>query len=176
MSPNSRTLVAWNLHPAQWAGWISNRKACSLVPETCSLYHAPQNNKTIVENKAYKLTNEIIKLMTSKTGAHTHTHKTVIYGKVTFQNERTSLYWHLKIFFQSVTTVLAWLYREGYVNLPALPGGGTDDGNMMSTQERQRRSAPPISFSNYKNITHWGTRAASTMLACQLVNLTSVLF
>ena len=150
MPPNNRTLVAWDPHPTQWAQWISNHKVCSLVPETRSLYHAPPNNKTIVENKAYKLPNEIIKLMASKTGSvhtHTHTHKTVIYGKVTFQNERTSLYWHPKIFFQSVMTVLAWLYREGQVNFPALPGGGTDEGNMMSTQERQRRSAPlPATF------------------------------
>ena len=50
----------------------------------------PPSNKTIVENKAHNLPSSVIKLMTLRT-CSVHT-KTVIYGKVTFQNERPTLY------------------------------------------------------------------------------------
>ena len=56
--------------------------------------------------------------------------------------------------FQSAMTVLAWLYKEGQVNFPALPWRGPDDRNMTSTQERQRSAPPPLSSSDYKNAAH----------------------
>ena len=43
-------------------------------------------------------------------------------------------------------TVLARPYREGQVNFPALPGGGTDDGNVLSTQKRQKFFFPSAFF------------------------------
>ena len=46
--------------------------------------------------------------------------KTIIYGKVNFQNERPSLYWDLKILFQNVMTVLAWPYSDKKTSLPYL--------------------------------------------------------
>ena len=49
---------------------------------------------------------------------------------------------------------------QGRENSPALAGGGTDEGNMTSTQERQRRSSPsPLSSCDYENATHWVLRA-----------------
>ena len=39
-------------------------------------------------------------------------------------------------------------------NSPAHPGGGADDGNMTSTQERKGSSPSPLSSSDYKNVTH----------------------
>ena len=51
-------------------------------------------------------------------------------------------------------TVLARPYREGQVNFPALPGGGTDDGNVLSTQKRQSSSPPPHFSFDYKTVAH----------------------
>jgi len=48
----------------------------------------PPDKTTIVENKAYKLPSDVIKLTTTKTGS-VHTK---IYGKIIFHNERPSLY------------------------------------------------------------------------------------
>ena len=43
----------------------------------------------------------------------------------------------------------------GQENFPAQPEGGTNEGNMTSTQERQRRSSPPPYFSfDYKTVAH----------------------
>ena len=45
------------------------------------------------------------------------------------------------------------LTMEGQENSSAQPGGGTDDGSMTSTQERQRSSFPPPHFSfDYKTV------------------------
>ena len=58
-----------------------------------------------------------------------------------------------KYFFQSAMTVLDWSNRGGQINFPALPGGGVDEVNMASTQERQRRaSAPPHVSFDYKTV------------------------
>ena len=63
-------------------------------------------------------------------------------------------------------SVLAWPYWEGQVNIPALPGGGTDDRDMVSTQERQKRSSPPpLSSSDYKSVTHWVSETAQYLPA-----------
>lgn len=73
-----------------------------------------------------------------------------------------------KYFSQSATTVLAWLYREGQINFLALSGGGTDDENVMSTQElkKDKYHLPhPLSSSDYKNVNHWVPGQRQCLLA-----------
>ena len=77
------------------------------------------NNKPIVENKIYNLPIGVIKLMTPRTWS-VHTNKLSFMDKVSLQNERPSLYWDLKEFFQSAMTVLAWPYRDKEIPLPNL--------------------------------------------------------
>ena len=77
------------------------------------------NNKPIVENKVYNLPIGVIKLMTPRTWS-VHTNKLSFMDKVSLQNERPSLYWDLKEFFQSAMTVLAWPYRDKEIPLPNL--------------------------------------------------------
>ena len=48
---------------------LGTPKICYLAPKMCSLHHAPPNNKTTVENKAYDLPSGVIKLMTPQTGS-----------------------------------------------------------------------------------------------------------
>ena len=43
---------------------------------------------------------------------------------------------------------------QGQVSFLALPGGGTDDGNMISIQERQRSSLPPCFSFDHKAVAH----------------------
>ena len=38
------------------------------------------------------------------------------------------------------------LTMPGQENSPAQPGGGADGGSMTTTQERQRRTFPPLHF------------------------------
>ena len=78
----------------------------------------PPNDKTTVENKAYNLPSSVIKLMTPKTGSVHIKKQSFTERWVTFQNERLSPYWDLKLFFQSAMTVLAWSYRDKKTSLP----------------------------------------------------------
>ena len=95
----------------------------------------PQNNKTLIENKAYNLPGGVIKLMTPKTGS-VHTKKQSFMERwMTFQNERLSLYWDLKLFFQSARTVLAWPYRDKKTSLPYL-----GEELMMETRHLLRKT------------------------------------
>ena len=50
-----------------------------------------QDNKAIIENKAYNLPSGVIKLMTPKAYS-VHTKKQSFMQRLTFQNERPSLY------------------------------------------------------------------------------------
>ena len=70
-----------------------------------------------------------------------------------------SLYWDPKIFFRCSYSP-GLIIQAGTSKLPCQLGGGTDDGNVMSPQERQRSSCSPLSSSDYKNISHWILRAA----------------
>ena len=48
---------------------LGTPKTCYLAPKMCYLLHAPQNNKTTVENMAYDLPSGVIKLMTPQSGS-----------------------------------------------------------------------------------------------------------
>ena len=69
------------------------------------------------------------------------------------------------------------LTMRGQENSPAQPGGGADDGSMMSIQERQRSFPLPHFSFNYKTVAQEFLRALhfSSVLTCPLVNLTSFL-
>ena len=134
MPQNNKTMVAWDMYPAQWAK--STKYVCSLVSKTFFFFsQCPQNNKTLIENKAYNLPGGVIKLMTPKTGS-VHTKKQSFMERwMTFQNERLSLYWDLKLFFQSARTVLAWPYRDKKTSLPYL-----GEELMMETRHLLRKT------------------------------------
>ena len=145
----------------------------------CSLRHffffsqCPPNNKPVVENKAYSLPGGVIKLMTPKTGS-VHTEKQSFMERwVTFQNERLSLCWDLKLFFQSAMTVLAWPYKDKKTSLPYLR-----EELMMETWHLLKKDKDllpfPLASSDLKNVTHWVPRAAQCLIP--LVKLTSILF
>ena len=135
MTPNNKTMVARDLHLFSKLSELVTSKIRSLVPKTCSLHPGPQ---TIVENKAYNLFSGVIKLKTPKIGSVAHQKKQLFMGSWLFKMKDPHCTETWKYFFQSATTVLAWPYREGKINFPALSGGGTDDENVTSTQELKK--------------------------------------
>ena len=140
MTPNNKTMVARDLHLFSKLIELVTSKICSLVPKTHSLHPCPQ---TIVENKAYNLLSGVIKLKTPKIGSVAHQKNNHLWEVDFSKYERSLSYWDLKIFFPKCyknifSIVLAWPYREGKINFPALSGGGTDDENVTSTQELKK--------------------------------------
>ena len=143
---------------------------CSWAPKTRSGQNASPNNTTIAENKTYNLPSGHQGSDSPKQALDKP--NTITYGKVPFSNQRPALSWDPKTVCPSNVTgksrvlrstgsqrvaydwatelnwtmiVLAWPHRKGQGNFPALPGGGTDDGNVLSTQEKEDLSPLPSS-------------------------------
>ena len=117
----------------------------------------PPNNKTVVVNKAYNLPSGDFRLMTLKTCC-VHTKNNHLW-KGDFSKWKTLIVLRPENIFPKCHDSPGWTI-QGQENSPALPGGGTDEGNMTSTQKRQRRSSPPLlSSCDYENATHWVLRA-----------------
>ena len=147
---------------------------CSSAPKTCSFQNAPPNNKTIAENKTYNL---VIKLMTLQNRLCAYTTQSLmerwLFKMKDLHCTETWKYFPQVIWQGSLVCcspwghkesdmteqlnwtmmVLAWPFRAGQVNFPALPGGGTDDGNVLSTQEKDLSLLP--CFSGCQSVTEY---------------------
>ena len=150
MTQNNKTMVAWDLILPSKLSELMTPKIrlqryilCTRLPE----------NKTTVENKAYNLPSDVIKLMASKT-CSVHTKKQSFMERWLFKIKNP----HCTETWKYFSKVL-WQYLPDLIGTRKLPcptWGGTDGVSKGDIYSRKRSSPPPLSSFDYnKNVTHW---------------------